>query len=58
MVNLTKKIKDSLTDTKESVSGTEEIAELCMACGKDFVTEVELQEHIKTEHGARINQPL
>jgi hypothetical protein len=52
MVNLTKKIKDSLTDTKESVSGTEEIAELCMACGKDFVTEVELQEHIKTEHGA------
>ena len=36
MVNLIEKIKDSLKDTKESVSGTEEIAELCMACGKDF----------------------
>jgi hypothetical protein len=36
MVNLIEKIKDSLTDPKESVSGTEEITELCMACGKDF----------------------
>jgi hypothetical protein len=52
MVNLIEKIKDSLTDTKESVSGTEEIAELYMARGKDFDSEVELQEHIKTEHGA------
>ena len=52
MINLIEKIKDSLTDTTESVSGTEEIAELCMACGKDFDSEVELQEHIKTEHGA------
>jgi hypothetical protein len=24
---------------------------LCMAFGKDFDTEVELQEHIQTEHG-------
>jgi hypothetical protein len=51
MVNLTEIIKDSLLDPKEFVSGTEEIAELCMAFGKDFDTEVELQEHIQTEHG-------
>jgi hypothetical protein len=30
MVNLTEKIKDALTDTKESDLGTEEIGELCM----------------------------
>ena len=51
MINLTKKVKDALTNTKESGSVLEEIGELCMACGKDF-TSVELQKHMETEHGA------
>ena len=51
MVNLTEKVKDALTNTKEFVSG-EEIGELCMACGKDFDSDVELQKHLKTEHGS------
>jgi hypothetical protein len=51
MVNLTEKVKDALTNTKESVSGEEEeIGELCMACGKDFDSDIELQNHLKTEH--------
>jgi hypothetical protein len=50
MINLTEKIKDALTNTKESTS--EEIGELCVGCGKDFNSEVELQEHMKTDHGA------
>ena len=53
MVNLTEKVKDALTNTKEFVSG-EEIGELCMACGKDFDSDVELQKHMETEHGAWI----
>jgi hypothetical protein len=52
MVNLTEKIKDALTNTKESASETKEIGELCMACGKDFDSGVELQKHMKTEHQA------
>ena len=52
MVNLAEKVKDALTNTKESASGEEEIGELCMACGKDFDSGVELQKHLKTEHGA------
>ena len=52
MVNLTEKVKDALTNTKEFVSGEEEIGELCMACGKDFDSDVELQKHLKTEHGS------
>jgi hypothetical protein len=32
--------------------GTEEIGELCTACGEDFDGEVELQKHMKDEHGA------
>ena len=51
MVNLAEKVKDALTNTKESASGEEEIGELCMACGKDFDSGVELQKHLKTEHG-------
>ena len=31
MINITEKVKDA-------GSGTEEIGELCMACGKDFAT--------------------
>ena len=52
MVNLSEKIKDALTNTKELASETEEIRELCMGCGKDFDSEVELQKHMETEHGA------
>jgi hypothetical protein len=52
MGNLAEKIKDALTDTKESDLGTEEIGELCMACGKDFDNKDELQNHMKSEHGA------
>ena len=51
MVNLTEKIKDALTNTKESPSREEGIGELCMACGKDFDSDDELQKHLKTEHG-------
>ena len=29
-----------------------------MACGKDCDSEVELQEHMKTKHGAWINTPM
>jgi hypothetical protein len=50
MVNLTEKVKDALTNTKESASG-EEIGELCMAC-EDFDSDVELQKRLKTEHGS------
>jgi hypothetical protein len=52
MVNLTEKIKDALTNTKESASETKEIGELCMAYGKDFDSGVELEKHMKTEHQA------
>jgi hypothetical protein len=52
MVNLTEKVKEALTDTKESTLETEEIGELCMACGKDFESKVELQNHMEDEHGA------
>jgi hypothetical protein len=52
MVNLTEKVKEALTDTKESTSETEEIGELCMACGEDFDSEVKLQKHMEDEHGA------
>jgi hypothetical protein len=52
MVNLTEKVKEALTNIKESASGEEEIGELCMACGKDFDNDVELQKHLKTEHGS------
>ena len=52
MINLTEKVKDALTNTKESGSVLEEIGELCMACGKDFTSGVELQKHMETEHGA------
>jgi hypothetical protein len=51
MVNLAEKVKDALTNT-ESAAETEEIGELCMACGKDFDSDVELQKHLETEHGA------
>jgi hypothetical protein len=51
MVNLTEKVKEALTDTKESTSETDEIGELCMACGKDFENKVELQKHMEDEHG-------
>jgi hypothetical protein len=50
--NLTERVKDVLTNTKESASETEEIGELCMDCGKDFDSDVELQKHLETEHGA------
>ena len=52
MVNLTEKVKDALTNTKEPASETEEIGGLCMARGKDFDSEGELQKHMETEHGA------
>jgi hypothetical protein len=52
MVNLTEKVKEALTDTKESTSETEVIGELCMACGKDFESKVKLQNHMEDEHGA------
>jgi hypothetical protein len=52
MVNLAEKIKNAAVDTKESALGTEKIDELCMACGEDFDSDVELQEHMKTEHRA------
>ena len=51
MVNLTEKVKDALTNT-ESATEIEEIGELCMTCGKDFDSDVELQKHLETEHGA------
>jgi hypothetical protein len=41
-----------LTDTKESDLEMEEIGKLCMACGKDFDSKDELQNHMKSEHGA------
>jgi hypothetical protein len=53
MGNLTEKIKDALTNSNDSTSETEEIGELCMACGEDFDSKDELQKHMKTEHGAR-----
>jgi hypothetical protein len=52
MVNLTEKVKDALTDTKETALETEEIGELCMACGEDFDSKDELQKHMETEHRA------
>jgi hypothetical protein len=52
MINLTEKVKEALTNTKESTSETEEIGELCIACGKDFDSKVELQNHLQDEHGA------
>lgn len=53
MVNLTEKVKNALTNTKEeSALETEEIGELCMACGKDFASDVEFQKHLVTELGA------
>jgi hypothetical protein len=48
MVNLTEIVKDALTNTKESASGTEEIGKLCMACDKDFDSDIELQKHMET----------
>jgi len=52
IVNITEKVKEALTDTKESTSETEEIGELCMACDKDFENKVELQNHMGDDHGA------
>jgi hypothetical protein len=52
MVNLTEKVKEALTNIKESTSETEEIGELCTACGEDFDSKDELQNHMKSEHGA------